>query len=398
MFLLLSSSLFPGVALVLGVASILYVLLDLQLIRGLRQLEKKSTPETSRGTADTSSFPSITVLIAARNEETNLPKVLEALLGQDYPKEKFQVLVIDDRSEDGTATVLRRYVENYPEQIGFLRVEAVPPGISPKKNALMQGLERAQSEWIATTDADCSMGPRWLSSLAQEFYPDTGMVLGLTAYQEPQKGLSSGFGTQALEFVSYGIVSAALVNLGFPVIANANNLAYRRRAFEEAGAFKRHGSVVSGDDDFILQEIHATGRWKIRYCATPTVLMRTLPPESWRHFWEQRKRWASKCGFYRPRQIAFLVAVFAFYAAIPLLLLGGFWNARWAAIGLSVFGVKTLADFAVMHAGLRIFRLRPLLRFFPFTALLHIPLLLAAVIAGNWSGFTWKGQRMTRKA
>jgi cellulose synthase/poly-beta-1,6-N-acetylglucosamine synthase-like glycosyltransferase len=201
---------------------------------------------------------------------------------------------------------------------------------------------------------------------------------------------------QALEFASYGVVSAALVGLGFPVHANANNLAYRRDAIVEAAAFRKHGHVVSGDDDFVLQEIHATGRWGIRFCADPEALMRTAPPDSWAHFWEQRKRWASKCGLYRPKQALFLAAIFAFYAAIPLLLAAGFWDQRLFWLGASGFALKSLADFKVMRRGLSDFGLGTLLRFFPLTALLHIPLILAAVMAGTFGGFRWKGQRMAR--
>ncbi len=382
---------FLPVALVLSFASLTYALLDLQLIRGLRRLKRANASESGE-------TPSITILIAARDEEKNLPRVLSALLAQDYPAEKFQILVINDRSEDGTESVLRRYAETNPARVAYLNVGEVPHGISPKKNALLKGLEIARGEWIAVTDADCVMGPRWLSTLSRQFHDDTGMVLGFTSYDEPGDGFGMSHGIQALEFVSHAIVSAALVSLDFPVNANANNLAYRRKAFDEASAFKKHGHIVSGDDDFVLQEIHATGRWVIHFCTGPEALMRTALPDSWNHFWEQHKRWASKCGFYRPRQVVFLAAVFVFYAAIPVLLLAGFQNPRWAWLGLAIFAVKTLADFAVMRTGLGIFGLSRLLRAFPLTALLHVPLLLAAVIAGSWGGFTWKGQRMSSRA
>jgi hypothetical protein len=159
--------------------------------------------------------------------------------------------------------------------------------------------------------------------------------------------------------------------------------------------------VVSGDDDFTLQEIHATGKWAIRFCAAPGALVRTSPPAGWRDFWEQRKRWAGKCMHYRPQQAIFLGLVFAFYAAIAALLLAGLFHLGDGAaglLGLAGFAVKTLADWAVMRAGLRLFNLSPLLRFFPLTATLHIPLVLGAVAAGSLGGFTWKGQRLARKA
>ncbi|HAO99495.1 MAG TPA: hypothetical protein DCQ83_05575 [Fibrobacteres bacterium] len=367
-----------------------YILLDLQLLRGLFKLKKRNRPENRE-------TPTITVLIAARNEERNLPHVLDVLLAQDYPVEKFNVIVVNDRSNDGTENVLRSYSERNPDKIRFMTITEVSPGMSPKKHALMRGLEQAQGEWIAVTDADCTMGPRWLSSLSHEFNTDTGMVLGLTAYAELKNGFGWGTGTQALEFISYGIVSASLVGLGFPVIANANNLAYRRKAFEDAGGFRGHGNVVSGDDDFILQAIHATGQWTTKFCSTPESLVRTAAPESWAHFWEQRKRWASKCLYYRLPQKLFLAIVFAFYAAIPLLLLAGIICPWYAWLGICGFAVKTVSDFAVMRSGLRGFGLSSLLRWFPGTALLHIPLILAAVVAGTTGGFTWKGQRLSKR-
>jgi hypothetical protein len=227
------------------------------------------------------------------------------------------------------------------------------------------------------------------------------MVLGLTAYDEPREGFSPSGGTRALEFVSYGIVASGLIGLGFPVIGNANNLAYRRRAFDEAGGFARHGSVVSGDDDFTLQEIHATGKWSVRYCVDPKALMRTAPPEDWARFWEQRKRWAGKTVHYRRAQVLFLSLIFAFYASIVALLLAGLFHlgdGSWGLLGLAGLAVKTAADYAVMKRGLELFRLSPLLRFFPLTAALHLPLMIGALVAGSFGSFTWKGQRLRTKA
>lgn len=379
-------------SLIFLVACAAYVLLDLRLLTGLRNLARLDDPDGNPG------YPFVTVLIAARNEETSLPRVLDALLAQDYPRDRLQIVVANDRSADGTGAVLRDYFARHPGRIEFVEVDAVEPGTSPKKNALRLGLARARGEWIAVTDADCTMGPGWLEAMSRLFRADTGMVLGLTAYAEPADGFRTAEGVRALEFVSYGVTAAALVGLGFPVIANANNLAYRRRAFDDAGGYDRHANIVSGDDDFALQEIHATGKWKTRYCPAPSAMVRTHAPATWAMFWEQRKRWASKCMLYRPRQALFLGAIFLFYAVIALLLVAGPWNAQAWILGLVGLGTKTAADYAVMRGGLRLFGLGRLLRHFPGTALLHIPLILAAVVAGGLTGFTWKGQKLSRKA
>jgi cellulose synthase/poly-beta-1,6-N-acetylglucosamine synthase-like glycosyltransferase len=378
-------------------AAALYAALDLLLLRGLKRLDRAGSNGNVTPAEAPPGVPAVTVLIAARDEERNLPRTLDALLAQDYPAGRMRIVVANDRSTDGTAALLRDYAARHPDRVEWVDVTASTPGLSPKKNALLHGLARARGEWIATTDADCVMGPGWLSALARHFAPGTGMVLGITSYLEPARGFTVGEGMQALNFESHSVTSAALVGLGFPVISNANNLAYRRQAFDEARAFELHGDVVSGDDDFILQEIHASGRWKIRFCTDAAALMRTNGPDDWRHYWEQHKRWASKCLHYRPRQVMFLMAVFAFYLSIPVLLIAGLWHAPLGLLGLAGFAAKTAADYAVMHVGLRRFGLFPLLRFFPMTALMHIPLVIAAVFAGLTGSFTWKGQKMGTK-
>ena len=387
-----------------------YALLDLRLLQGLGRLGTRDTRgggtagiASSGNAADDASreHPFVTVLIAARDEETNLPATLDALLAQEWPRDRLQIVVADDRSTDGTAAVLQGYVARHPGLVDAVTVTELPAGMSPKKHALARGLEIARGEWIAVTDADCKMGPQWLAALAVEFTDDAGMVLGLTAYDEPATGFKAAEGARALEFVSYGIVASGLIGLGFPVIGNANNLAYRRRAFDEVGGFARHGAVVSGDDDFTLQEIHATGKWTVRYGTDPRALMRTAPPEDWARFWEQRKRWAGKTVHYRRAQVLFLSLIFAFYVSIAALLLAGLFHlgdGSLGLLGLAGFAVKTAADYAVMKRGLEMYRLSPLLRFFPFTAALHIPIMVGAFVAGSFGGFTWKGQKMRTKA
>lgn len=386
-------------------ACAVYVALDLQLVRGLARVRRGQKaahpspgPETPRVPA--SAEPLITVLVAARDEERNLPRTLDHLLAQDWPAAKTQIVVVDDRSQDGTPAVLRDYAARHPGRVESVRVDVAPAGMSPKKNALARGLEIARGEWIAVTDADCAMGPGWLRALAAHFDETVGMVFGVTTYEEGEEGFMPAEGTRALEFVSYGVTNAGLAGFGFPVSANANNLAYRRRAFDAAGGFARHGALVSGDDDFTLQEIHAAG-WAFRFCADPAARVRTAAPATWREFWEQRKRWAGKCIHYRAPQVAFLLCIYTFYLTIGALLVAGFLRVgpeNLGLLGLTGLAVKTAADFVVMRAGLNLFGLTTLMHFFPFTAALHIPLVVASVPAGVFGRFTWKGQKLGRKA
>lgn len=377
----------------LGTANLAYSLLSRRLLRGLAALARSRPLSTTQ--------PTVTVLIAARDEEERIPACLSNLLEQTYPRDRLQILVVDDRSSDRTPEVLEGFRRRAPDLLTVVRVEETPTGLSPKKHALGRGMQAAKGEIILTTDADCRMGPDWVAALVAEFTEDTGLVLGMTSYYRLPAGSRPPpppfWGTQALEFISYGIVAAALVGLRFPVHGNANNIAYRRKVYDLASGFDGHRRIVSGDDDFLIQSIHALGTWGIRYAVGPESQVQTEPPLSLRQFWEQRKRWASKCGFYQPRQAAFLGGIFLYYLVVLYCLALGLGNPGFLMVGLGSFGIKSAMDYLVMREGLTLFGKRELLRHFPSAALIHIPLIIAAVVAGSVGGFTWKGQTHKRR-
>ena len=218
----------------------------------------------------------------------------------------------------------------------------------------------------------------------------------MTSYY-PMAKQAPAAGAQALDFLSHGVVAAALIGLRFPVHGNANNIAYRRKVYDQSAGFASHGGIVSGDDDFLIQSIHKLGRWRIRYSIQPESQVQTEPPLSLGQFWEQRKRWASKTSLYQSRQTAFLAGIFAYYSLIPLCILGGFFHRGLLAAGLASWGVKLATDWLVMRKGTDVFAKRELMRHYPITSAIHIPLIIAAVLAGSFGKFTWKGQTHRRR-
>jgi cellulose synthase/poly-beta-1,6-N-acetylglucosamine synthase-like glycosyltransferase len=339
-------------------------------------------------------MPTVTVLIAARNEEARIRNCLDCLRAQDYDPAKLQLIVVDDRSDDATPDILREYAVNWPGRFEAVTLSETAAGQSPKKFALSQGLKKATGEIIVTTDADCIMSPAWISALVSEYGEDTGLVLGMTTYYPVEKPAAAA-GAQALEFLSHGIVAAALIGLRFPVHGNANNISYRRLVYDQSAGFAT--DIVSGDDDFLIQSIHKLGKWRIRYSVLPESQVRTEPPVSLGQFWEQRKRWASKTGLYQPRQTAFLAGIFGYYSAIPICILAGLFHRGFLLAGLGSWAVKLLTDWLVMRKGARLFGKPELLRHYPVTSLAHIPLIMGAVLAGSFGEFTWKGQKHRRR-
>ncbi len=362
-----------------------YWLLHRNLLRGLANLSRnRSNPDR----------PSISILLAARDEEAHLADCLLALMAQDYPTERTQIIVVNDRSTDRTPSILAEIQARYPGRIESLTLETTDSTLSPKKYALTLGMAKAKGDIILTTDADCSMGHHWASAMVEQFAPHTGMVMGLASFYPPVNHSRWVWNIQSLEFLSYSVVAASLVGLGFPVHGNASNIAYRRKAFEEASGFASHGHITSGDDDFLLQSVHKLGNWDVKYSVVKETEVFTAPPYDLRHFWEQRKRWAGKCGFYQPRQVIFLSLIFGYYSLILVALVGGLVSRRLRLMGVIGFLVKTLADYRVMRAGTRFFGKPELMEAFVPTALLHIPLIVGAVLFGSSGQFTWKNQKI----
>ncbi|HSQ41675.1 MAG TPA: glycosyltransferase [Fibrobacteraceae bacterium] len=377
-----------------GLIAVGYAALDLALAYGLLHL---------RRTNAISSRPQVSVLICARNEETHLDACLKSVLTQDYDGE-WEVRVADDRSEDRTPTVLKKWDKDYPQKLHLLRIDELPTGLSPKKNAITRLVPGAAGEILLFTDADCVVSPSWITGMVSCFRDGVDWVSGYSRFPAEGRFHSLLYGFQAVDFLSHRTVDAAGIGWGHPITACGQNLAYRKSVFEELHGFAGVEHVVSGDDDLLMHKLAALRPNAIAYCIDPATFVDSAPQHSWKRVWEQRKRWASKTVNYNWGTVLLLGPVFLFYLGILLgLVIGailwglvGFWIPLWLAASLLLW--KTLCDTFVMILGIRLFREQRLWRWYPFTALLHIPMIVGAVLAGVFGGFTWKDQGTGRCA
>jgi cellulose synthase/poly-beta-1,6-N-acetylglucosamine synthase-like glycosyltransferase len=334
-----------------------------------------------------SALPGATVLVAARNEAEHAPELAACLLALDYPADRLSLIVVDDRSEDGTGEILRREGRG---RIEVIRVESCPPRVAPKKNALLRGLASSRSEIVAVVDADNRPEPGWLRAHASRLTGNVGVSAGLVYHGRDPSVPEGLHGIWAAEIFALGALSAGAVGRGFPLSANGGNLAYRRRAFDQAGAYARNIGVVSGDDDFLVQAVAARTPWRVDFAIEPQTQVPTQGPRSWEQAWEQRKRWASKCVRYERPQVVLLSAVFASYAwALALLLCGLFHPLAFLWLGL-VWGAMWLHGWMVYAKGLEVFGPKVRKAWFPLTMAMQIPMAVAASLLGTFGRFRWK--------
>ena len=184
--------------------------------------------------------PSVSVVIAARNEEGCIASCLTDLARQTYPQNRYEVIVINDGSSDGTVDVVKAFAR---ERRNIRLLHAPDPmerGLSPKKNALDAGIRQATGEIILTTDADCRVLPTWIEGMIRYFEPDVGVVIGFSQIGKPDERLSLFERLQALDFLALMSAAAGSANIGIPLAASGQNFAYRRKVFEEVYSATDH--------------------------------------------------------------------------------------------------------------------------------------------------------------
>lgn len=372
---------------ILGAASLAYLAETLFLYQGLKRiLALKSGPHPALN---------FSIVIAARNEERTISDCLKSVFSQTIDRGQYEVILVDDRSTDRTAEIVQGFLQEHPN-LSIVTITQTPGGISPKKHAIAKGIAQALCEIIVFTDADCRVLPTWLATISEHFAPDVGLVQGITNYAYVQGMNKMFFNLQAVDFLSHGVVAAAAIGADFPLNSNANNLSFRKAAFDAVGGYGAAGSVVSGDDDLLLQKIYKSKAWKIKFMADLRGAVETLPTTTWKAVFEQRKRWGSKTVHYNARQVFFLGGIFSFYCLLVTCLAACFFKPMLWSVFITLMIVKIIGEILLMAPGTDIFNKKQLRPFIVPASIIQLPLVVCSVIFGVFGKFGWKGQTFKR--
>ena len=239
-----------------------------------------------------STDPTVTIVVAARNEEDNLPTSLEAMLALDYPEGKLQLIIIDDGSTDKTAEILSAYQQKI-SWMETLRIDRPPEGWSPEKRGLSQALEKARGDIVLTTDADCRPGPDWVRQLVRLFTdPAMGMVMGPAPLIHDRPGL--WWHGLRLDSNAQAALAAGGLGQGVAITCTGRNLGYRRELFFQVGSCKGVQHFISGDDNLLMHKFAGLENHSIEFVVAPLAAVRSQPPLDMKGFVLQQIRFASK--------------------------------------------------------------------------------------------------------
>ncbi len=293
--------------------TIIHVLFYLKLAHGWKKIPRVSGKE---------SLIPFSVIIPVRNEEKNIPQILNRLAEQSYPSELFEVIIVDDFSEDQTIQVVNRLKESTDINIRLIQLD--DKSKQGKKHALTAAVGAAEHETILTSDADCWFEKNWITSYNNAFDETTNMVAGPVAIEGD--GLFARL--QQVEFaglMGFGAVTIANEN---PSMCSGANLGFRKRAFEEVGGYTNNLFTPSGDDEFLLFNIMRRFPNSTRFLKDDNAVVNTPAHKELRSFINQRTRWTSKWKHnknwkVRVSAVLFFLDYLLLYAGLGYTLIGG---------------------------------------------------------------------------
>jgi len=259
----------------------------------------------------------ISVAIIARNEEKVLPLTLETLGKLDYPKESYELFLIDDCSTDRTAELFEDFAMGRTN-VKVVKISEEEKELSGKKQGLQKALEMAHNEIFLLTDADCLMSRNWLKDTSAYWDEKTLMLVGYAP--EDYSGLlreasflhKLSFSLRRFIQLATAGSYAATIGLNIPFSCSGRNLGIAREPFLKAGGYYRTGKESSGDDKQALS-LMTELPGKIRYSPIRNVV--THPELT--NFSEQQKRRFGKLKMSSPFYFIATIFIIGFFIYLP---------------------------------------------------------------------------------
>ncbi len=327
----------------------------------------------------------VSIIIPARNEENNIERLLLAIRSQSYPKELIETIVIDDHSTDQTAFIVNQFTK-------VKLIQLTADGInSYKKKAIETGIAAATGDLIVTTDADCEPGADWLATIVAFKESTHAVFITAPVVIDCNSSLVQVF--QAMDFMVLQGITGASVHKKKHSMCNGANLAYEKNAFNEVNGFKGIDHIASGDDMLLMYKIENKFPGKIFYLKSKEAIVHTQPALTWREFFSQRIRWASKARAYHDKRIfPVLLLVYLVNLSFLVLIISSILHPVLWKYVFYFWLAKTLIEFPLFISVAGFFNKRWSIPYFIFFQPLHIIYTIISGLFGQMGSYRWKGR------
>ncbi len=267
-------------------------------------------------------YPTISILVAARNEETNILNCLQSLELLDYPQDKIEILIGNDQSTDNTRSIIEGFMKDRPILKCFNLTGNEFPQTKGKARVLAVLAEKAKGDVLLITDADISINPQWAKGMVKALL---GSGAGLTAGVTNIKAHSFFTACQQVDWFYFMGIFYTFSHIKKPISAVGNNMAVLRKAYLEVGGYETIPFSIT-EDYALFKAIRSKGYSTIQLMDKDTLLY-SKPIETLRGLLRQRKRWLVG-GYDLPVYYRLILFIFgAWYFALPILFFSGYYTA-----------------------------------------------------------------------
>jgi poly-beta-1,6-N-acetyl-D-glucosamine synthase len=371
------------------ITTILYLILIGYFVFGFNRIKEFKKEIITQTTA-------FSIVIPFRNETENLPELLNSLSNLEYPKNLFEVILVNDASEDDSVEIIRKILDTKPFDCAQGNITILTnkrSTNSPKKDAISTAIGFAKHKWIITTDADCTFPKTWLKTIdAFITVNDSKMIIAPVTYTIKNSFLEQ---FQLLDFLSLQGATIAGFGINNPFLCNGANLAYKKDIFLKLNGFEGNTSIASGDDIFLLEKAISTFPKKVHYLKSEASIVTTKPQFSVTELIQQRVRWASKTTAYNNsfgKMVGLLVLLMNAIIIVSFILstIGVF---NWLYF-VYIFSAKFIIDFILVYKAAYFFKQTKYLIMFPLSSFVYPLFSVFVAVYSQFFGYKWKERHL----
>lgn len=369
--------------LIISIITIVYLLLIAGFIYGF---EKVKLLKLTNINAETR----FSIVIPFRNEAKNLPKLLKSIQSLKYPTHLFEIIFVNDFSEDDSVNIINSIFYNKPSNhIDFTIINNISRTNSPKKDAITNAINLAKYEWILSTDADCLLPEYWLVSFDECIQKNKVKCLAAPVTYQIETGFLNRF--QMLDMLSLQGATIGSFGIKKPFLCNGANFAYQKKAFIEVKGFDGNTNIASGDDIFLLEKMVRQYPNQVQFLKDTQAVVITKSENSWKKLIAQRIRWAAKTSTYNNwfGKFTGIIVLLMNFLVLLSLVLSVFGLLKANMVFYMVF-VKFNIDTFLIYKTATFFNQKEVLRSFLLSFLLYPFFSVYVAFLSLFTGYKWK--------
>lgn len=339
----------------------------------------------SRKSKRTGYEPNVSIIICAKDEENAIEPCIISLLNLNYPLEKLEIVLVNDRSGDKTGEIMQQYAAKNP-CLKYIEIKEQQGKLIGKTNALAQAIKQVSGEVVFTTDADIEVNKNWVRRMLDYYSESTGVAAGYSVI------IPDGFfnSLQSADWLYLLSVAAGGDGVGVPISCVGNNMSYRRKAYDEIGGYENIRFSIT-EDFLLLQKIHKDSSFKKTVFPVDDETKNiTLPCLNLTQLFRQKKRWA--LGGMGEFNFGIVIGVLSWLTGAVIL-------SGWAYMNLYSWlffvAVKLLFDCVFIFPAVKEFKMYKVYLYMPFYELYFaVYVLITSAMIAMDRKVVWKNQKI----